>query len=164
MELFSKIRAVADALADKASSVKTAGIDTLQAMLEEASSAFAGLEEVGYRVADIELAVGLPPSATVYFFKQGQASDEAFAALAANFNSRRTASTLIALVRQADQWAGALRWGDRTCRMVAVELGLRPAVRLIYSVPGEAGGVMPLERQLTDLPSTPEAGSEPGSA
>jgi hypothetical protein len=136
MGVFEKMKAAADALADTVGSVKSAGMDKIRAMLDELSGAFADLEGVGYHAEDVELALGLPPSVTVYLVKRGEPTDEAFVALLANNKDRKTARTLIRLVRQANNWAESLSWGERRCRMVAVELGIRPAVRLVYSEPG----------------------------
>src|SRR5262245_30891263 len=133
MGVFEQLKTAATALADKISDIQSAGKDKLRAMLDELSIAFTQLEGVGYHVTDVELAVGLPPSITVYLVKQGEPTDEAFTAILANNQGRTTACTLIRLVRQANSWAESLRWGERRCRMVAVELGLRPAVRLVYA-------------------------------
>jgi hypothetical protein len=148
MGVFDKIKAAAEALADKVGSVKSVSMDKIRSMLDELNVAFTQLEGVGYHVTDVELALGLPPSITVYLVKQGEPTDEAFAALLANNKGRKTARTLIRLVRQANNWAESLRWGERRCRMVAVELGLRPAVRLVYAGQGvPATPLSPIEQK-----------------
>jgi hypothetical protein len=161
MGVFDTMKAMADSLADKASQAKSAGVDVLRSMLQEISAAFQELEGVGYEVLDVELAVGLPPSVTVFLAKRGQPTDEAFAALLGKFEGRKTATTFISLVRQADQWSQSLQWGDRHCRNVAVDLGLRSAVRLVYSRP-KSDSAPPQERRLENGASVP-AGVQPAT-
>ena len=135
MGFYEKMKAATEALAETIGEVKSSSMDKLRSMLDELTVAFTELEGVGYYVSDVEMAVRLPPSITVYLVKQGEPTDEAFAALLANNKGRKTARTMIRLVRQANHWADSLRWGEGRCRMVAVELGISPSVRLVYSGP-----------------------------
>ena len=60
---------------------------------------------------------------------------EEFTAALAEYADRTAARTLLQLVRQADRWAAHLALGGRHCSQVAVDLGLQPAVRLLFTPP-----------------------------
>jgi hypothetical protein len=133
MELFNKLKTAAGAVSDTVKNAYAGGVDSVAAMLADINSASADLNRVGYVVTDIEVYVGLPPGVTVFLAKERDATAEEFAAVSANNADNLTARTLLGLVQQADHWIGKLKLSGRHCRLVAVELGLRPGVRLIYS-------------------------------
>src|SRR4051794_17264094 len=126
------MKGAAGALAGHATDACGAGFDTVKGILEGVSAAEADLAEIGYSVRDVEVTVSLPPSVTVFLTRTGQPTDEAFAAKLANRHNQTTAWLLIKLTKQADRWSRSLRFGGRGCRELAVDLGIRPAVRLMF--------------------------------
>src|SRR5262245_50026555 len=126
------MKGAAGALAGHASDAAGAGFETVKGILEGVGAAEADLEAIGYTVRDVEVTVSLPPSVTVFLTRTGQPTDEAFAAKLANRHNQTTAWLLIKLTQQADRWSRKLRFGGRGCREIAVDLGIRPAVRLLF--------------------------------
>jgi hypothetical protein len=136
MGLFNKVKAAAGAVSDTVKGAYAGGADAVATMLADISSASADLNRVGFVVTDIEVYVGVPPGVTVFLAKERNATPEEFAAALANNANNLTARTLLGLVQQADRWMGILKLAGRHCRLVAVELGFRPGVRLIYTRQG----------------------------
>jgi hypothetical protein len=130
--ILDKMKGAAGALAGHATDAYGAGFDTVKGILEGVSAAEADLEAIGYTVRDVEVTVSLPPSVTVFLTRTGQPTDEAFAAKLANRHNQTTAWLLIKMTQQADRWSRKLRFGGRGCRELAVDLGIRPAVRLLF--------------------------------
>jgi hypothetical protein len=158
MGLINKVKSTAGSLAGQVAEVCGGGLDGARAILEEVATASGDLETIGYHVRDIEVTVSLPPSVTVYLVRQGQPSDEAFAAALARRAGQRSAWALIKLVQQADRWSTSLRFGGRECRELAIDLGLRPAVRFLFGKQRQAETVQ-TEPAQRDEPAPPCAPS-----
>jgi hypothetical protein len=133
MGLTDKVKAAAHAVSDTVKGAYHGGLDVVNGMMADISSASADLDRVGFAVTKIEVYVGLPPGLTVFLAKHRNATEEEFAAALANNADKLTVRTLLGLVHQADRWIAALPFAGRPCRLVAVELGIRPGVRLIYT-------------------------------
>jgi hypothetical protein len=130
--ILDKMKGAAGALAGHATDAYGAGFETVKGILDGVSAAEGDLAEIGYVVRDVEVTVSLPPSVTVFLTRTGQPTDEAFAAKLANRHNQTTAWLLIKMTQQADRWSHKLRFGGRGCRELAVDLGIRPAVRLLF--------------------------------
>jgi hypothetical protein len=111
------------------------GVEAARSLLEGVSAASGDLETLGYEIRDIEVSVTVPPSVTVYLVRHREPHDEAFAAVLARRDGQRTAWLLIKLLQQADRWSRSLKFGGRHCRELAIELGLRPGIRLLFGKP-----------------------------
>lgn len=131
--IFDKMKGAAGALAGRAADAAGAGLDVVTAILADVNAATADLHSVGYEVCDVEVSVTLPPSVTVIVKRVGEPTDEAFTALLANRCNQTTAWLMIKLTQQADRWSKSLRFRGRQCRCVALDLGLVPGVRLLFS-------------------------------
>jgi hypothetical protein len=138
--ILDKMKGAAGALAGTAADAAGAGFDTVKGILDAVGVAAADLETIGYSVRDVEVAVSLPPSVTVFLTRTGDPTDEAFAALLANRSGQTTAWLMIKLTQQAHRWSQKLRFGGRRCRELAIDLGFRPGVRLMFGkdAPGQA--------------------------
>jgi hypothetical protein len=137
MGLFSRVKSTAGSLAGKVGELCGGGLDGARGILEDVAIASGDLEAIGYHVRDIEVTVSVPPSVTVFLVRRGQPSEEAFAAALARRAGQRSAWALIKLVQQADRWSTSLRFGGRECRELAIDLGLRPAIRFLFGRQGQ---------------------------
>jgi hypothetical protein len=139
MGLFNKVKDGAGLLASQAAELCGVGMDAARGILEDVAAASGDLEELGYEVRDIEVTVSVPPSVTVYLIRHGEPTDDAFGAALARRAGQRSAWLLLKMVQQGNSWSTSLKFGGRRCRQLAVDLGLRPAVRLMFARPGSAG-------------------------
>lgn len=130
--IFGKVKGAAGALANQAAEACGGGIDTARGILDGVADASGDLEAIGYTVRDIEVAVGIPPSVTVFLSRTGTPTDDAFGAALARRSDQSTAWLLIKMAQQADRLSGKLRVGGRCCREIAIDLGIRPAVRFLF--------------------------------
>src|SRR5215207_6607008 len=124
--IFGKVKGAAGALANHAVEACGGGIDSARGILDGVADASGDLESIGYTMRDIEVAVGLPPSVTVYLSRTGTPTDDAFGAALARRAEQTTPWLLIKMVQQADRLSGKLRVGGRCCREIAIDLGFRP--------------------------------------
>jgi hypothetical protein len=131
--MFEKIAAAVGAVKGLAGDAAEAGVEKCKAQLDELAAAAPALEQLGYRVGEIELEVGIPPRILIHMARESAPSAEAFQAVLANFAGRATVLSVLKLIHLAE-WAQAkvpLR-GRRYVGLVA-ELGLPPVVRLRYA-------------------------------
>jgi hypothetical protein len=151
--MFRKIRDAAWVAAGLAGETFAAGAEKLKGSVGELSAAGPELERVGYLLGDIELVCTIPPRLVVHLTRVAAVGDEAFQAVLADHPDGRTFRTLVGLLRQANRILGRVEPRGRRCTGLAVELGLPPAVRLIYA-PVEPG---PAALPADALPRTAES-------
>jgi hypothetical protein len=60
------------------------GVERVQAQVEEFSAAAQALEQVGYRLGEVELELSIPPRFIVHLHREAGVTDEAFQAVLAN--------------------------------------------------------------------------------
>jgi hypothetical protein len=157
MSLMDKVRSAAGAVADRVGEAYAGGVDMAQGMLADVTAASGDLVRAGYRVTDVEVQIGVPPGVTVFLVKERDATEEEFAAVLADHTDRTAARMLIQMVAQADRWAQRLWVGGRCFRQVAVDLGIRPGVRLLYPASPAASAVAP-----SHLPATTATAADEG--
>ena len=164
MGLMDRVKSAAGAVADKVGEACAGGVEMAQATLADVSAASADLSRVGYRVTAVEVQVGVPPGVTVFLVKERDATDEQFAAVLADHADSTAACLLIRLVQQADRWALRLRVMGRCCRQVAVDLGVRPGVRLLYPTAEGVAAAGEANAQLEATASVPAEAAAAGAA
>jgi hypothetical protein len=140
MGVFNKVKDGAGFIASQAAELCGVGMDAARGILEDVAAASGDLEALGYEVRDIEVTVSVPPSVTVFLTRHGDPTDDAFGAALARRSGQRSAWLLLKMVQQGNAWSTSLRFGGRRCRQFAVDLGLRPAVRLMFARPETPSG------------------------
>jgi hypothetical protein len=160
MSLFEKVKSGVGNLASQAAEACGVGMDAARGILEDIAVASTDLEEIGYVVRDIEVTVSVPPSVTVYLVRHGEPNEDAFGAALARRAKQRSAWLLLKMVQQANGWSTSLKFGGRRCRELAVDLGIRPAVRLMFGRPAGEGiaAPPPMQTEPTAVESFLEAG------
>ncbi|MFL6111156.1 MAG: hypothetical protein ACJ786_07380 [Catenulispora sp.] len=146
---------MARAVADRAGGALAAGAETLKGSVGELTAAGPDLERVGYRLGDVELVVTIVPRLVVYLTRVAAVGDEAFQAVLADHPNERTFRTLVGLLRQANRILGRVELRGRRCTGLTVELGVPPAIRLVYAAT-EPGPAAP--------PADARPGAEPPAA
>ena len=131
--MLGKIKAAAQAVADLGNDTLAAAFTTLKGPLDELSAASGDLEQLGYRLREIELVCTLLPRIVVYLTREFAAREEAFQAVLANHANHRTVRTVVGLLQQTDRLLGKMELTGRRCTALAIELGVPPSVRLIYT-------------------------------
>src|SRR5262245_63725300 len=124
--MLGKIKAAAKAVTDLAGDALTAGLGQVEASLAELSAASGDLEQLGYRLGQIELACTLPPRLIIYLARHGKAGKEAYQAVLAKHAEHTTVRTVVSMLQTADRLAEQIKWGDRRCSGLAIELGIPP--------------------------------------
>jgi hypothetical protein len=142
----------ASAVASAAADAFNASIDRLKDWIEEVAAGSDQLEQVGYRLADLQLELSLSPRVIVELLKVSQASDEAFQAVLANNADRKTLCTLVRMAQQATRAERRLAVKGRRFEALEVELGFPPVARMRYA---------PVEEAETSPPAQPEPEPEP---
>ena len=136
--MLDKIKSAARAVTDKVGDFVGAGWDRLKAQVDELAAASPALEQVGYRVGEIELELAFPPRLIVHLSRFADAHDEAFQAVLANHSGNATFCAVVRLLRQTNRMLGKVQIKGRRLREVEVSLGLPPAVRVKYASPEAA--------------------------
>jgi hypothetical protein len=169
--MFGKIKDAARVVASVAGETIGAGFETLKGPLDELSAASPDLERIGYRVKEIELVCSLLPRIVVYLARDGAVSEETVQAVLAAHPGNRTFSTLVGLLRQADRLLDRVKLKGRRCTGLAVELGVPPCVRVMYTaadtaaVPASGSGQVAErcdeQRQDAEQAAAPAQGGQP---
>lgn len=131
--MFQAIKSATQSALETFQGMMAAGLDKVKGTLEEFHKARPQLEELGYRVTATELCCAISPSVTVLLDRVRPPSDEAFQALLARKDTSQTARQVINLLRQTEKMIGAFDLQGQRCSSVALELGLPPRVRMIYT-------------------------------
>ncbi len=130
--MFNKIKNAASAVSGTMSDALGAGFERLKAPLDELAGSSEALEQLGYRVGEIELEFTLPPRIIVHLLRESIVHDEAFQAALANHASNRTFCLVVGLLRQANRVVDRVPIKSRLLREVEVALGIIPSVKLKY--------------------------------
>jgi len=131
--MLGALKSAAQTVADGMQSLASAGLGKAKACVEEVAAIAPDLAEIGYHVTSIELGCALSPTVTLYLNRTAAPPDEAFDALLARRTSSSTLRTLVTLLRQTEKIIAKFDLRDRRCASLAVELGIPPRVRLIYT-------------------------------
>jgi hypothetical protein len=139
--MFGKIKSAVQAVAGAASDAVGAGFEKLKAPLDELSAVSPELERVGYTVREIELVAALLPRIVIHFTRGTPAGEEAYQALLANHPNNGTLGTVVGLLRQADRLLVKVELKGRRCTGLAVELGIPPCLRMMYTADARSATV-----------------------
>ena len=131
--MLGTLKSAAQSFADTVSGALSAGLDKVKASVEEFAAASPELEEIGYRVCATELCCALVPYVTVFLVRERAPSEEGFQALLARQSSNATLRTVVTLLRQTEKIIATFDLRGQRCSTVALELGIPPRVRLVYT-------------------------------
>ena len=136
--MFSTIKSATKSVADALQGMMSAGLDKVKVSVEEFADASAALEEIGYRSDAVELCCALSPSVTVFLTRLRAPSDEAFQGILARPATSTTLRTVVGLLRQTEKVIAKFDLRRQQCTSLALELGVPPRVRLIYTDKGDS--------------------------
>jgi hypothetical protein len=139
--MFSTIKSAGKSLTDAVQGMMSAGLDKVKVSVEEFAAASSELEEIGYRSNAIELCCALSPSVTVFLTRLCAPSDEAFQGILARPTTSTTLRTVVSLLRQTEKMIAKFDLRRQQCTSLALELGVPPRVRLIYTDKCDASSV-----------------------
>jgi hypothetical protein len=131
--MFDQIKKAANAVSGTVTDAVGAGVEKLKEPLEDLSAASGAMEQIGYRVGEIELELSLPPRIIVHLHRERTATEEAFQAVLANNADNRTFCLVVGLLRQTNRVADRTPIKGRRLHEVEVSLGLIPSVKLKYA-------------------------------
>jgi hypothetical protein len=109
------------------------GLDKVKVSVDEVVAAGSALEELGYRSDAVELCCALSPSVTVFLTRLRSPSDEAFQGILARPSTSATLRTVVNLLQQTEKIIAKFDLRRQSCTSLALELGVPPRVRLIYT-------------------------------
>ena len=135
MSMFDKVKAAAQAVADKAGEWASASLDKIKETVDALTASAVELPRVGYRLTDLELELSLLPRVIVCLERDREAHEEEFQALLATKRDSSTFTVLVKLLQQANAMDRRLKPRDRRLTGLRVELGVPPVLNLRYSEP-----------------------------
>ena len=131
--MLSTLKSAAQSVSDAIQGMASAGLDKLKTSVDAFVAASPELEEIGYKVNAIELCCALSPSVTVFLDRQKAPHDEAFEGLLARHADNVTLRTVVGLLRQTEKIIAKFDLKQQRCTSLALELGVPPRMRLIYT-------------------------------
>lgn len=131
--MIGAIKSAAQSVSDAIQGMASAGLDKLKTSVDGFVAASPELEEIGYRVNAIELCCALSPCITVFLDRQKTPHDEAFDGLLARHADNATLRTVVGLLRQTEKIIAKFDLQKQHCTSLALELGVPPRMRLIYT-------------------------------
>jgi hypothetical protein len=135
--MLDKLKSAAMAVSNLAGDALTAGVEKLKGSLDELSAASGDLEQVGYRIGQIELVASIPPRIVLFLTRLGTGTTEAYQAILARHANNTTLRTVVSMLQLGDKLIERVPLKGRRCTQLVVELSVPPTVRLVYDpVPG----------------------------
>jgi hypothetical protein len=131
--MLNRIKQAASSAAGSVGDAVTAGFDRLKKPLEDLTASSEALEQLGYKLGQIELEFSLPPHVIVHLLRETVVHDEAFQAALANHADNRTFCIVAGLLRQANHLVDRVAVKGRRMCEVEVSLGIIPSVKLKYA-------------------------------
>jgi hypothetical protein len=131
--MLDKIKKAAVAVTGTMTDAFGAGFEKLKAPLDDLTGSSEALEQLGYRVGEIELEFSLPPRIIVHLLRETAVSDEVFQAALANNAENRTFCLVAGLLRQTNRVVDRVHIKGRRLSEVEVALGIIPSVKLKYA-------------------------------
>jgi hypothetical protein len=131
--MLDKIKKAAGAVTGTMTDALGAGFEKLKAPLDDLAGSSEALEQLGYRVGEIELEFSLPPRIILHLLREAVVSDEAFQAALANHAANRTFCLVAGLLRQTNRVVDRVQIKGRRMTEVEVSLGIIPSVKLKYA-------------------------------
>jgi hypothetical protein len=133
--MFGKLRTATQVVKDKVGDALGMGWDKVKAQLDDLAQASGALEQVGYKIGDIDLEFTVPPRVHIHLTREAAVHDEVFQAVLANNAGNRTFCLVVGLLRQTNRLLDKVTIKGRRLREVEVGLGLIPSVKLKYAGP-----------------------------
>src|SRR5262245_10989028 len=99
MGLLDKLKTKAG---EVASDLASAGVQKLKDIIDEVHSFAPHLQEVGYRLLQLDVEFSLSPRVILHLDRDFEANEEQFAALLANHPNRKTMSLVVKALQQAN--------------------------------------------------------------
>jgi hypothetical protein len=126
------IRTATQAIKDRVGDALGMGWEKVKGQLDELAQSSAAMEQVGYKIGDIDLEFTVPPRVHVHLTREADINDEVFQAVLANNAGNRTFCLVVGMLRQTNRLLGGVTIKGRKLREVEVGLGLIPSVKLKY--------------------------------
>jgi hypothetical protein len=131
--MLNRIKQVASSVSESVGDVLNVGFDRVKKPLDDLAATSGSLEQLGYKVGQIELEFSLPPHLIVHLLRERIVHDEAFQAALANHADNRTFCIVANMLRQANQMVDRVPVQGRRLCEVEVSLGIIPSVKLKYA-------------------------------
>jgi hypothetical protein len=150
--MFDKLKGAAGTVTSKAGSLKDAGIEALQSTVEELNTMLPRLPDVGYSVNRVEVEIGISPKIILTLAKVFDVEVTAFAAMLAANAEKKVFCTILGALQKANELQGKIQFRDRHFKELEIELGIPPAVRMVF---------IEAEREPPPAPETSSSEREP---
>ncbi|MCA9537740.1 MAG: hypothetical protein KC620_02555 [Myxococcales bacterium] len=108
------------------------GMDKVQKFLDEFNSALALIEAGGYRLIDLDIALGMPPMFAPCFQLIRDVSDEEQAANLARVADNKRAHMMLSTLYKTSKLQASLNIGDLHAMGIVLEIGAMPVTRIRY--------------------------------
>ncbi len=155
MGLFTRIREATGVLFGWAGGAVQTGVERAQSLIAEVQNAAPVIQKVGYRLTDIDVEVSISPRVILHLQRDFLANAEQFTAVLAEVRGRRTVTSLVKALQQANRIEPGLRISGRQLDEIEVELGIPPALRLRYRM-GAHASTRPENPPMTDAAARKE--------
>lgn len=118
--------------AEKSGALKNIGSDKIKEIIDELNKALPYIEQAGYVLDDLEIALGIPPKLVTHFDKQKDLSESEKNRLLDQIKETKLTHMLVSSLFKADELQKGVKVGALKFQEIEIEIGLIPAVILHF--------------------------------
>jgi hypothetical protein len=130
--MFDKLKSATGKVATGLSNVQDMAAEQLQSTMDEVNASAPYLARVGYCMLGLQVELGLSPKVILTLSQREVIDPQAFTGVLAEVASRRVLSSILNALQQANALQGKIRVRGYLFRDIEIELGIPPAVRMIF--------------------------------
>ena len=120
-------------LKDKAGDLQNAGIDKIKDFMNDLNDMIPVLQEIGFRMNEVEVELGLPPKVVPHFEQTEVIEQEKIDEVLAKYKDQKITSLILSSLLKAATLKESVKIGDLKFSEVEIELGAIPSVNVKFA-------------------------------
>jgi hypothetical protein len=130
--LKSATSGVASGVSNGLGNLQQMAAEKLQGTMDEVNASAPFLARVGYSLLRLQVEIGLSPKVILTLSQREAIDPEAFARVLAEASDRKVLASILSALQQANALQGKIQVRGCFFRDIEIELGIPPAVRMIF--------------------------------
>lgn len=130
--MFDKLKTATTRVATGLGGLQDLAAEQLQGTMNEVNASVPYLARVGYCLLNLQVEIGLSPKVILALSQRETIDPAAFASILAEVSERKVLASILSALQQANALQGKFRVQGYFFRDIEIELGIPPAVRMIF--------------------------------
>lgn len=130
--MFDKLKSATGKVATGLGNLQDMAAEQLQGTMDEVNASAPYLARVGYYMLGLQIELGLSPKVILTLSQREVIDPQAFAGVLSEVAGRKVLASILSALQQANALQGKIRVRGYLFRDIEIELGIPPAVRMIF--------------------------------